>query len=111
MNDNNNRLGRSCDRLSEIAEIARQNLVTQNIYQNVEGKTYTSRHPNATQVQGGVDDRTNIKGKGTGEYLDTRGGGGYYDINGRPELGGGGRNALLSKNIYTADNPYDCFIF
>ena len=56
------------------------------------------RAPNATDFEDSM-------------VFDTRGGGGYYDINGRPELGGGGRNALLSKNIYTADNPYDCFIF
>ena len=72
---------------------------------------YTATHPNATQAQGGVDDRLNSKGKGTGEYLDTRNGGGSVDINGRPELGIGARQDAFTKNIYTRDNPYDCFIF
>ena len=109
--DNNNRLGRSCDRLGQIGDEARQNLITQNIYQDQIGRRYTATHPNATQAQGGVDDRLNNKGKGTGEYLDTRNGGGSVDINGRPELGIGARQDAFTKNIYTRDNPYDCFIF
>ena len=109
--DNNNRLGRSCDRLGEIADTAREQLILQNVYQDISGKRYNSTHPNATQAQDGVDDRLNAKGKGTGGYLDTTSGGGSIDINGRPELGGGGRLEALTKNIYTKDNPYDCFIF
>jgi hypothetical protein len=111
INDNNNRLGRSCDRLGDIASKAREQLILQNVYQDLSGKRYNSTHPNATQAQGGIDDRLNAKGKGTGEYLDTSNGGGSIDINGRPELGGGGRLDALTKNIYTKDNPYDCFIF
>lgn len=109
--DNNNRLKSSCDRLSEIADKARENLITQNVYQNLPGKSYNSRHPNATQEQGGVDDRNNIKGKGTGQYLDTTNGGSSVDVNGKPELGIGGRADAQTKNLYTSDNPYDCFIF
>lgn len=109
--DNNNSLGRSCNRLEEIANQTRQNLITQNIYQDNAGNRYKATHPNATQALGGVDDRNNNKGKGTGEYLDTRNGGSSVDINGRPELGIGARQDAFTKNLYTRDNPYDCFIF
>ena len=111
INDNNNRLNPSCDRLGQIAEEARQGLITQNVYQDISGKRYDATHPNATQAQGGVDDRLNVKGKGTGEYLDTTNGGGYTDQFGKPELGIGARQDAFTKNIYTRDNPYDCFIF
>lgn len=111
MNDNNNTLGRSCSRLEEIANQARQALILQNIYFKETGKFYDVSHPNANQNQGGADDRLNIKGKGTnGGYLDTTNGGGYYDINGRPDVDGSGRNAALTKNIYTKDRPYDCYV-
>lgn len=109
--DNNNDLGRSCDRLGQIAAESRERLLTENIYQDKSGKRYNTTHPNATQAQGGIDDRGNHKGKGTGEYMDTTKGGSSIDINGIPELGGGGRQDALRKNIYTKDKPYDCFIF
>ena len=109
INDNNNRLGRSCTRLEEIAEQARQQLLLRNVYQNSVGRIYNENHPNALQTPGGSDDRLNIKGKGTAGYLDTENGGGYYDIYGRPDVDGSGRNNLLLKNIYSKENPYDCF--
>lgn len=110
VNDNNNRLGRSCTRLEEIAEEARKQLLLRNVYQNQTGRIYNETHPNASQAPGGSDDRLNIKGKGTnGGFLDTSEGGGYYDINGRPDVDGSGRNNLLQKNIYRKENPYDCF--
>lgn len=109
-NDNNNKLEDSCSRLEKIANEARIKLITQNIYQDEESKRYDARHPNATQKQGGYDDRRNNKGKGTGKYLDTSNGGGYTDINGRSDVGGG-RIATLQKNKYTPDKPYNCFIF
>ena len=109
INDNNNRLGTSCNRLEEIAAQARQELLVRNVYQNQTGKIYNENHPNALQAQGGSDDRLNIKGKGTAGYLDTLNGGGYYDIFGRPDVDGSGRNRLLQKNIYNRDKQYDCF--
>jgi hypothetical protein len=102
MNDNNNVNPKSCNRLEEIANEARKKLLTENIYQNETGKSYDSRHPNANQSKGGVDDRQNAKGKGTGQYMDSSNGGGSADISART-------NALL-KNKYTKDKPYDCFI-
>jgi hypothetical protein len=109
--DDNNLLGRSCSRLEEIANEARKNLLLQNVYFNESSKKYDVNHPNANQSQGGVDDRLNIKGKGTfGGYLDTTNGGGYYDINGRPDVDGSGRNRLLAKNLYNRDKPYDCYV-
>ena len=109
--DNNNTTPKSCNRLEEIAEDQRNRLLTENIYQDKLGKIYGATHPNATQEQGGIDDRNNIKGKGTGEYLDTSKGGGSLDIFGRPDVQGSGRNNLLLLNKYNADNPYDCFLF
>lgn len=100
----------SCNLLTKIAEEARKNLKRLNIYQDEAGKRYNETHPNATQAQGGVDDPINAKGKGTGGELDTSNGGGYYDINGRPDVIGSGRNAAFRVNKYTPDKHYDCFI-
>lgn len=107
--DNNNTLGKSCTRLEEIATAARQELLLRNVYQNEPGKFYSTQHPNALQAQGGADDPQNIKGKGTFGYLDTANGGGAYDIFGRPEVDGSGRNNLLLKNLYRKENQYNCF--
>lgn len=109
--DNLNNTPRSCNRLQDIAEEARHRLITQNLYQDEVGKRYEAGHPNATQQGGGVDDRLNTKGKGTGEFMDTTNGGGYYDINGRPDVGGSGRKNLLENNKYSKDKPYDCFMY
>ena len=108
--DNNNNVPKSCSRLEEIAEKARLGLISQNVYQNENNKRYGVTHPNATQETGGIDDRTNAKGKGTGEYMDTTNGGGDADINGRADVAGSGRKRLLQNNKYSKDNPYDCFI-
>ena len=108
--DNLNTIESSCDRLTAIANKARLDLITKNIYQDATGKQYTSTHPNATQAKGGIDDKSNQKGKGTGEYLDTSKGGGSLDVNGRIDVGTSGRNALLTLNRYSKDNPYKCII-
>ena len=82
---------------------------------------YSELHEDA---QSHPDDPTKVLGKGTNsgghqhyvpDYrksptsynysnLNTTEGGGYYDINGRNEQGG--RNRLLSINIYNKDNAY-----
>ena len=103
-NDNLNNTPKSCNRLEEIAKQARENLIRDNIYQDELGKRYTVVDPNATQKTGGIDDRTNEKGKGTGEFLDTSKGGGSLDINGRVDVNGSGRNALLTLNKYSLNN-------
>lgn len=109
-NDNNNNIPKSCSRLEEIANEARAKLIRDNVYQDVAGQRYTSTHVNATQGGGGIDDRQNQKGKGTGEFLDTSKGGGSLDVNGRADVGGSGRKNLLTLNKYSADEPYDCFL-
>jgi hypothetical protein len=111
INDNLNTTPQSCNRLEEIAKEARERLIRDNIYQNQLNKIYGVTHPNATQEKGGIDDRKNNKGKGTGDFLDTSKGGGNYDINGRSDVLGSGRKALLQLNKYTSKNPYDCFQF
>jgi len=99
----------SCDRLTEIADKQRAELAALNAYQNSNGKQYNASHPNATQETGGNDDPLNIKGKGTGTAFDTVNGGGYYDINGRADVNGSGRNAHYT-NEYNLTKHYDCVI-
>ena len=65
-------------------------------------------HPNAKANVNGTDDPQNIKGKGTGVFLDSSGGGGFYDIYGDPSIPNTGRNAVNFLNKYTADKPYNC---
>lgn len=109
--DNNQNLNKSCNQLEKIAEIARERLIKLNIYQKESGKKYESTHPNASQDTGDASyDPKNIRGKGTGQYLDTTNGGGYNDINGKAGFEGTGRIATLKKNLYNKDNPYDCFL-
>lgn len=107
---NLNNIPDSCDKLSKIADEARNKLITLNIYQNQSGKKYSAQHPNATQKQGGIDDVNNVKGKGTGVFLDTSNGGGKLDIEGRVDVIGSGRKRLLMLNKYTQDKKYECNI-
>lgn len=111
MNDNLNNLEDSCNRLVRIADEQRKNMIITNAYSYLDSsKYYGANHPNATTQKGGTDDPLNIKGKGTGEYLDFTNGGGYYDIYGRPDVMDSGRLRLISKNKFSADKPYNCFI-
>jgi hypothetical protein len=98
----------SCDRLGEIADKARAELTALNSYRNVSGQIYGPTHPNATQ-EVGQGDPSNIRGKGTGVAFDTENGGGYYDINGRPDVSGSGRKSHFT-NTYNKNNVYDCVI-
>lgn len=99
----------TCNRLTDIANEARAKLAALNAYQNVAGKIYGASHPNATQDQGGNDDPLNVKGKGTQSQFDTENGGGFYDINGRPDVTNSGRIAHYS-NLYNKNNNYNCII-
>lgn len=107
MNDSLLNMDKSCNRLSKIAEEYRQKLPIDNFY--TKDNQFSETSPRATQEKDSKDS-LNIHGKGTGTYLDTANGGGYYDINGKPELQNTGRNAIYTKNQYTKNNPYDCFI-
>ena len=82
---------------------------------------YSAEHEDALNNPA---DKNKILGKGTGNgghlhytpnhdlpstlinysNLDTTNGGGAYDIHGRNDVGG--RNRLLSYNLYSNDNPY-----
>lgn len=99
----------SCELLTKIADEARAKLMASNIYNAETDKQYSATHPNATQALGGSDDPANTKGRGTGIYLDSTGGGTNVDINGRPDVLNSGRKAIYS-NLYNPDKPYDCFI-
>lgn len=87
---------------------------------------YHSEYQKSDDIVGHPEDETKVLGKGLspdegysghGHYipdynasginyrnLRTDAGGGYYDINGRE--GQGGRNRLVSINIYNKDNAY-----
>lgn len=60
---------------------------------------YTPQHPNATVQGGAPDDPMNIKGKGTGGYLDFNGGGGKYDRDAYRDVN--------RENKYSINKPYD----
>lgn len=111
MNDNLNNIETSCSELSRIADEQRKKMIQTNAYSYLDSsKQYSATHPNAMVTKGGSDDPMNIKGKGTGQYLDFSNGGGYYDIYGRADVMDSGRLRMLQKNKYTADKPYNCFI-
>lgn len=94
-------------KLEEIADIARDKHLIQNVYYNQNGFIYDTNHPNATQASGGVDDPNNYKGKGTNKVLDTLNGGSIIDIYGSPAVINSGRNAIYKENIYNPEKIYD----
>ena len=99
-------------KLSEIAEQQRNLLLPRNVYNSSgDAKKYSSVHPNALAHDNGSDDPRDIKGKGTGQYLDTdpdnqRGAGGHYDIYGSDFDITSGRLNNLKVNKFNKDNPY-----
>jgi hypothetical protein len=97
----------SCDRLTQFAEEYRRRLVIENGYNDTTGNRYNAQHPNATQAVGGRDPQ-NVRGRGTGVFLDTTNGGTSVDINGLPEYPNSGRNGINFLNRYTAQTPYSC---
>lgn len=94
----------SCETTKKIAEENRNKSFSSNVYSP--DNPYTGLHPNALQKNGSPDDPTNYKGKGTGNFLDTSNGGGYYDIYGHPKTPNSGRNALLASNRYSPTNQF-----
>lgn len=97
----------SCSKLIEIGQQARNEMLAKNRYS--ENNRYSAEHPDATQ-QTTASDPDNRYGRGTGVKFDTQNGGNFYDINGRPEVYGSGRNAIYYVNKYNPDNQYNCSI-
>ena len=97
----------ACSKLIEIAQQARPEMLAKNRYSEL--NRYSSAHPDATQ-QTTASDPNNTRGRGTGVMFDTQNGGNFYDINGRPEVYGSGRNAIYYVNTYNPDNRYYCVI-
>jgi hypothetical protein len=98
------------NKLEEAAIATRDMLMAINSYNNeADANNYTATHTKALS-----DQRTPIKGKGTGVFLDTYNGGGDFDINGNPTYAGSGRKAAFAnntslwgygpQNYYTAPN-------
>lgn len=98
--------------LDDYAKEQRDLLLPKNVYNSTgDAKKYSSVHPNALAHDSGSDDPRDIKGKGTGNYLDTnpdneRGAGGHYDIFGSDFDISSGRIKNLKFNKYNYDNQY-----
>jgi hypothetical protein len=97
---------KSCNILSAVAEAQRNALTNINVYNG--SRNYTSTDVNATVAAGLADDPQNIRGKGTGRYLDTTNGGSSVDKHGIPSLGALGRDGIYVENFYTPNLVYDC---
>lgn len=99
-------------KLDQIGKEQRDKLFPKNTYNSSDtAKNYSSVHPNALAHDHGSDDPRDLKGKGTGQYLDTnpdnqRGAGGYYDIFGSDSDISSGRLNNLKVNPYNVNNPY-----
>jgi hypothetical protein len=99
-------------KLEEIGERQRNQIIPVNVYNSSsDAKRYSAVHPNALAHDHGSDDPRDLKGKGTGEYLDTnpdnqRGAGGYYDIFGSDLDISSGRINNLKFNTYNNGNQY-----
>jgi hypothetical protein len=88
--------------LEKAANAARQQLITNNTYNNFGlSNQYSSTHTRARS-----DEQTPIYGKGTGIPFDTYNGGGAYDIFGAPSIAGSGRIANVATNTYSEENSY-----
>lgn len=96
----------SCDLLTQIGEQKRKETAQYNVYGDF--RVYTQNDVNATTATGLADDPNNVKGKGTGVYLDTKKGGSSVDQHGNPALGSFGRDAIFLDNFYTPNSVYDC---
>lgn len=89
-------------KLEEVAIAARQQLLTNNTYNNFDSNNnYSTTHTRAMS-----DDKTPVHGKGTGIPFDTTNGGGYNDIYGVASAAGSGRIANIGVNKYNANNDY-----
>tara|TARA_R110000851_G_scaffold158676_2_gene301739 strand:+ start:3200 stop:3523 length:324 start_codon:yes stop_codon:yes gene_type:complete len=88
--------------LEELAIAARQQLLTNNIYNDFDiNNNYSATHTRAKS-----DDETPVHGKGTGTSFDSYNGGGSYDIYGAPNIAGSGRLANVAVNEYNSNNEY-----
>jgi hypothetical protein len=93
-------------RLEEIGKEQRDKLAPKNVYNSSDNaKNYSSTHPNSKAHDHGSDDPRDLKGKGTGIYLDTNpdnitGAGGYQDIFGNDSDISTGRINNLKVNKY-----------
>lgn len=98
--------------LDDYAKEQRDFLFPKNTYNSTgDAKKYSPTHPNALAHEKGSDDPRDIKGKGTGQYLDTnpddqKGAGGHYDIFGSDFDISSGRINNLKFNKYNKDNEY-----
>ena len=103
----------------EIEAIEMRNKLTQeNDYQRGEGHEYNAGHKDAmsdgdplgkgTGVPLGVASRPGESTSKGISYrnMDTKNGGGKYDIDGRPEVGKSGRLQLMTMNLYNEDSQY-----
>ncbi len=99
-------------RIDEIGKEQRDKLFPKNVYKSTDDATkYSAIHPNALSHSHGSDDPRDIKGKGTGQYLDTnpdnqRGAGGRLDIFGSDFDITSGRINNLKVNKFNKDNEY-----
>ena len=99
-------------KLEDIGKQKRDELLPRNVYNSSgDAKKYSAIHPNALAHDHGSDDPRDLKGKGTGEYLDTNpdnetGAGGYYDIFGSDYDVASGRIKNLLFNKYKSTDEY-----
>ena len=90
------------NKLEEAAIAARQQLLTNNEFNNFDiNNNYSSMHTRAKS-----DDITPVQGKGTGVPFDSANGGGYYDIYGHPNAAGSGRIGNTIINQFNGENGY-----
>ena len=90
------------NKLEEAAIAARQQLLTNNAFNNeAPANNYSVTHTNAKS-----DETTPNHGKGTGVPFDSANGGSHQDIYGNPNYAGSGRIKNTSINQYNGDNNY-----
>lgn len=88
------------NKLEQAALQQRGVLIPLNTYNHASpNNEYSGQHPNAL----GDGD---IKGKGTGIFLDILNGGGDLDINGNPNYAGSGRIQNVAVNQYNSNQAY-----
>jgi len=90
-------------KLELIGIAQRQAQINFNNYNNYStDNNYSTSHTRAKS-----DDITPVQGKGTGQYMDTRHGGGSYDIYGIASATGSGRLGNVGFNHYNENNGYE----
>jgi hypothetical protein len=90
------------NKLEEAAIAARQQLLTNNAFNNAApANNYSVTHTNAMS-----DETTPNHGKGTGVAFDSANGGSHQDIYGNPNYAGSGRIGNTVINEFNNDNGY-----